>query len=102
MIQKRPYFHEKNKTQFLQSAFGVLIQYLGLRKINTIGLSQANKVMHMSAIAYNLKKYLKFINKKAKSNRESAASIFSLVIDNITLQIRGYKQQYIFNLEMDV
>ena len=40
---------------------------MGLRKINTIGLAQANKVMHLSAIAYNLKKYLKFENKYPKS-----------------------------------
>tara|TARA_R110000764_G_scaffold13183_1_gene38062 strand:- start:954 stop:1172 length:219 start_codon:yes stop_codon:yes gene_type:complete len=40
---------------------------MGLRKINTIGLAQANKVMHLSAIAYNLKKYLKFENKHPKS-----------------------------------
>jgi len=29
---------------------------MGLRKINTIGLGQANKCMHLSAMAYNLKK----------------------------------------------
>jgi len=40
---------------------------MGLRKINTIGLRQANKVMHLSAIAYNLKKYLKFVQKRSKS-----------------------------------
>ena len=40
---------------------------MGLRKINTIGLGQANKVMHLSAIAYNLKKYLKFEQKRVKS-----------------------------------
>ncbi|WKX75867.1 hypothetical protein Q5W13_20090 [Zobellia laminariae] len=32
---------------------------MGRRKINTIGIEQANKVMHLSAIAYNLKKYQK-------------------------------------------
>nr|WP_243834419.1 hypothetical protein [Maribacter caenipelagi] len=26
-----------------------------MRKVNTIGLEQANKVMYLSAIAYNLK-----------------------------------------------
>ena len=28
---------------------------------------EANKVMHLSAITYNLKKYLKFTHKKVKS-----------------------------------
>ena len=40
---------------------------MGLRKINTIGLKQANKVMHLAATAYNLKKLLKFITTKAET-----------------------------------
>ena len=51
----------------VEPVFGALTQFMGLRKINTIGLGQANKVMHLSAIAYNLKKYLKFVQKRAKS-----------------------------------
>jgi len=30
---------------------GTLTQFMELRKINTIGLGQANKVMHLSAMA---------------------------------------------------
>ncbi|MFH6605072.1 transposase [Maribacter algicola] len=37
----------------VEPVFGTLTQFMGLRKINTIGLAQANKVMHLSAIAYN-------------------------------------------------
>ena len=48
--------------------FGTLSQSMGLRKINTIAIEQANKVMHLSAIAYNLKKYLKFMSKTVKSD----------------------------------
>ena len=48
--------------------FGILTQFMGLRKINTIGLQQANKVMLLSARAYNLKKYLKFMSKTVKSD----------------------------------
>ncbi len=51
----------------VEPVFGTLTQFMGLRKINTIGLKQANKVMHLSAIAYNLKKYLKFVQKRSKS-----------------------------------
>ncbi|WP_417857687.1 hypothetical protein [Xanthomarina gelatinilytica] len=28
---------------------------MGLRKVNTLGIKQANKCMHLSAIAYNFK-----------------------------------------------
>jgi hypothetical protein len=48
---------------------------MGLRKINTLGVKQANKVMHLAAIAYNLKKYLKFITKTAKSEAKSLALV---------------------------
>ena len=51
----------------VEPVFGTLTQFMGLRKINTIGLKQANKVMHLAAIAYNLKKYLKFEQKLVKS-----------------------------------
>jgi len=51
----------------VEPVFGTLTQFMGLRKINTIGLGQANKVMHLAAIAYNLKKYLQFVQKRAKS-----------------------------------
>ena len=51
----------------VEPVFGTLTQFMGLRKINTIGIEQANKVMHLSAIAYNLKKYLNFKQRKVKS-----------------------------------
>jgi hypothetical protein len=52
---------------------------MGLRKINTIGLKQANKVMHLSAMAYNLKKYLKFTQKLTKSSAKALAFLFNKI-----------------------
>lgn len=101
VYSKRGSYMKKLRQSRVEPVFGVLTQYLGLRKINTIGLSQANKVMHMSAIAYNLKKYLKFINKKAKSDRKANTSIFSLIIASLFLEIKVYKPLYIFNLEIN-
>ena len=62
----------------VEPVFGTLTQFMGMRKVNTIGIKQANKVMQMAAIAYNLKKYLKFIQKLAKSKAKSLALIESL------------------------
>ncbi len=57
----------KSKRQStVEPVFGTLNQFLGMRKVNTLGISQANKVMHLSAMAYNLKKYLKFTTKHVK------------------------------------
>ena len=60
----------------VEPVFGTLTQFMGLRKINTIGIQQANKIMHMAAIAYNLKKYLKFIDHKVKSEAKSLGLLF--------------------------
>lgn len=51
----------------VEPVFGTLTQFMGLRKVNTIGLKQANKCMLMAAMAYNLKKFLKFTQKHPKS-----------------------------------
>jgi len=51
----------------VEPVFGTVTQFMGLRKVKTLGIQQANKVMQLSATAYNLKKYLKFIEKQIKS-----------------------------------
>jgi len=72
----------------VEPVFGTLTQFMGLRKINTIGLKQANKVMHLSAMAYNLKKYLKFISKTAKKDAKAMHHLFSILKVLFRLDIR--------------
>nr|WP_164917842.1 transposase [Leeuwenhoekiella marinoflava] len=62
----------------VEPVFGTLTQFMGLRKVNTIGLKQANKCMQLSAIAYNLKKYLKFTQKRVKSGAGMLSLYFRL------------------------
>ena len=71
----------------VEPVFGTLTQFMGLRKLNTIGLAQANKVMHLSAIAYNLKKYLKFEQKRAKSGAGQLAlmAVAKSVLQNLLI-----------------
>lgn len=74
---KRGKLFKKKRSSTVEPVFGVLTQYLGMRKVNTKGLLQANKVMHMAAIAYNIKKYLKFTHKKKNTAVKSAVQLFS-------------------------
>ncbi len=60
----------------VEPVFGTLTQFMGLVKVNTIGIKQANKCMQLSAIAYNLKKYLKFTQKHSKSGAASLRLVF--------------------------
>lgn len=75
---KRGRYMKAKRQSTVEPVFGTLTQFMGLRKINTIGLKQANKVMHLSAMAYNLKKYLKFISKTVKSDARAMHHLFSL------------------------
>jgi len=70
---KRGKYMKGKRQSTVEPVFGTLTQFMGLRKINTIGIEQANKVMHLSAMAYNLKKYLKFISKTVKSDARTVS-----------------------------
>ncbi|GAB4038286.1 hypothetical protein GCM10028809_55960 [Spirosoma gilvum] len=51
----------------IEPALGSLVDYYGLRKINVRGKVGAHKVMLMAAVAFNLKKYMKFTTKSTVS-----------------------------------
>jgi len=64
----------------VEPVFGNLINYYGLRKINTKGIQCAHKYMLMSALVFNLKKLLKFISKKALPKYRPCKSNFALLV----------------------
>ena len=76
---KKGRYMKAKRQSTVEPVFGTLTQFMGLRKINTIGIQQANKVMHLSAIAYNLKKYLKFITNSVKSDAKAMRRFYCLL-----------------------
>jgi IS5 family transposase len=70
----KPYYdkmHERLKTSYarkmkklrqstVEPVLGTLINFLAMKRVNTRGIKQANKCMMMAAVAYNIKKLLKF------------------------------------------
>jgi transposase len=78
----KPYYdkmHERLKTSYarrmkklrqstVEPVLGTLINFLAMKRVNTRGIKLANKCMMMAAIAYNLKKMMKF-----KTNRPMTA-----------------------------
>lgn len=75
----KPYYdkmHERLKTPYakkmkklrqstVEPVLGTLINFLGMKRVNTRGIKLATKCMLMAAIAYNIKKALKFKALKA-------------------------------------
>jgi uncharacterized protein (UPF0179 family) len=55
-------WHKKERMSTVEPVFGTLLNFLGMKKVNTRGLKQANKCMIMASVAYNLKKLLKYQN----------------------------------------
>jgi transposase len=75
----------------VEPVFGTLTQFMGMRKVFTKGIKQANKVMLLSAVAYNIKKYLKFVQKDVESRAKAGQEIIILKINQIRLIYFGYK-----------
>lgn len=62
---------KKLRQSTVEPVIGTLVNNLGIKKVNTKGLSQANKCLTMAAIAYNLKKMLKHKSKEIQDNVQS-------------------------------
>lgn len=58
----------KKRQSTVEPVIGSLVNYHGMKKVNTKGLVQANKCLTMVAIAYNLKKMLQYKSKITQSN----------------------------------
>ena len=57
----------KQRQSTVEPVIGTLVNYLGMKRVNTKGLLQANKCLTMAAVAYNLKKLLKFTTRKSRN-----------------------------------
>ena len=77
---KRGGYMKANRQSTVEPVFGTLTQFMGMRKVYTRGISNANKVMLMAGVAYNLKKYLKFTSNRVEtvSMQSSMALLFLL------------------------
>ena len=54
------------RSKTVEPVLGTMLNYLNLRRVNTRGMARAKKHVLLSAMIYNLKKYLKYIKRKAQ------------------------------------
>jgi hypothetical protein len=69
---KRGRAFKVKRSSTVEPVFGTLTEFMAMRKVNTRGISNANKGMLMAAMAYNLKKYLKFTKNRVETASKSA------------------------------
>lgn len=55
---------KKRRQATVEPVLGTLINFMGMRKVNTRGLALAHKNFVLAAASYNLKKYLNFTKKR--------------------------------------
>lgn len=89
---KKGRFYKTLRHSTVEPVFGSLINFTGMRKINTRGIESANKVMLMAAMAYNLKKLLKHngnyrVRHTMEVGRNSAKRLFFSFSEAIYLKI---------------
>jgi hypothetical protein len=85
---------KKLRSSTVEPVLGTLVNYLNMRRVNTRGIQQANKCILMAAIAYNLKKLMKWTVKNvqadAKAMQQNLQAAFLTIITHIQLIRASY------------
>jgi len=76
---------KKVRQSTVEPVFGTLINYMGMKKISSRGIEQANKVMLMAGTAYNLQKLMRYVQKA----RKTAALRMRIMAEQIYLGINN-------------
>jgi len=84
---KRGSYMKSKRQSTVEPVFGSLKQYFGMRKVNTRGIKNASKVMLMAAMAYNLKKYLKFTKNEMETVTNQIENTLLIVFGSISAKL---------------
>jgi len=87
---------KKLRSSTVEPVLGTLVNFLGMRRVYTKGISLADKCMTMAAIAYNLKKLMKWQSKKAEADIKAIQDRLKLYFLTLTSTIkRNYYMIYV-------
>ena len=81
---------KKLRSSTVEPVLGTLVNFLGMRRVNTKGIGLANKCMTMAAIAYNLKKLMKWQSKKVHTDIKELQYSLQALIFILTDTIKCY------------
>ena len=80
----------KRRSSTVEPVLGTLINHHSMKRLNSRGMSQANKHVLMAALCYNLKKYLKFTLKSTKSFPMSMQTIGRFLAFMKSIFVKAY------------
>ncbi len=81
---------KKLRSSTVEPVLGTLVNFLGMRRVNTKGVSLAGKRMTMAAIAYKLKKLMKWQSKKVQADIKELRYTCNFLFLGLTNTIKGY------------
>ena len=70
---------KKLRQSTVEPVIGTLINFLGMRRLNTRGIKLANKGLLVAAVCYNLKRLLKWTNENIKNTEKILVKRFSML-----------------------
>jgi transposase len=76
----------------VEPVIGTLVNFLGMRRVNTRGIKLANKCLLMAAVCYNLKRLLKWMGEDLKNTEETLAQLIFVLWYSMLLH--GRKSQW--------
>lgn len=81
---------KKLRSSTVEPVLGTLVNFLGMRRVYTKGINLADKCMTMAAIAYNLKKLMKWQSKKVEADIKAIQDRLQLFFLTLTNTIKRY------------
>ena len=63
----------------VEPVIGTLVNFLGMRRVNTRGIGLANKCLLMAAVCYNLKRLLKWMGESSENAAKTACKMLFLL-----------------------
>lgn len=67
---------KKLRQATVEPVIGTLVNFLGMRRVNTRGIGLANKCLLMAAVCYNLKRLLKWTSESIQNPGKTLAKCF--------------------------
>lgn len=85
----------KKRGSTVEPVLGTMLNFMNLKRVNARGIQQANKHVMLSAMCYNLKKYLKFISRKANAKvswmEKVSLSTVNLLFEFVLSFFKGFQ-----------
>ncbi len=77
----------KLRQSTVEPVIGTLVNYLGIKRVNSKGIEQAGKCLTMAAVAYNLKKMLKYRPKPTRSDLKALIDQLDSFLNRVRVYI---------------